>query len=102
MPSPQYPLPPSNQPWVDPDTGKPTQIFYQFLADTFPRGVDVLANVLRLTPVLFRQLPAQPIEGMVAAVTDSRTNTWGAVILGGGSFHVLAYFDKVNWTVAGK
>jgi len=102
VPSKQFPLPQVNQQWIDPSTGQPTQTFYQFMNSVFPRGVDVLADVLRLTPVLFRQLPAKPTEGMLAAVTDSTTAAWGAVIAGGGKFHVLAYYDTVSWTVAGK
>jgi hypothetical protein len=35
-------------------------------------------------------------------VTDSSTNTWGATISGGGSNHVLAYYNGSNWTVAAK
>ena len=102
MPNKNFPLPQVNQPWVDPATGQPTQVFYQFMASAFPRGVDVLADVLRLTPLFFRQLPAKPLEGMVASVTDSSTNAWGAKISGGGSFHVLAYYNASQWTVAGK
>ena len=41
-------------------------------------------------------------EGMTAAVSDSTTNTWGAIITGGGSAHVLAYCDGTNWTVAAR
>jgi hypothetical protein len=41
-------------------------------------------------------------EGIMEAVTDSTTNTWGATITGGGSNHVLAYCDGTNWTVMGK
>jgi len=42
------------------------------------------------------------LEGSMAAVTDSTTNTWGATITGGSGSHVLAYCDGTNWTVAGK
>jgi hypothetical protein len=41
-------------------------------------------------------------EGMTAAVSDSTTKTWGAIITGGGSAHVLAYCDGTNWTVAAR
>jgi hypothetical protein len=102
MPASQYPLPHVDQPWIDTATGKPTQPFYQFLSNSFPRGVDVLASVLRLTPQRFNQLPAKPVEGMVASVIDGSTNTWGARLSGSGGFHVLAYFDGFEWTVAGK
>lgn len=42
------------------------------------------------------------IEGAMASVTDSSTNTWGATITGSSTNHVLAYCDGTNWTVAGK
>lgn len=42
------------------------------------------------------------IEGQVAKVTDSATNSWGDTIIGGGGFHVMAYCDGSNWTVIGK
>ncbi len=54
------------------------------------------------TAVAFAALPAVPVEGMLVAVTDSNTATWGATIAGGGSNHVLAYYNGTNWTVAGK
>lgn len=50
--------------------------------------------------VTFANLPASPVEGMMQAVTDSTTATWGATITGGGSNHVLAYYNGTNWTVA--
>jgi hypothetical protein len=101
MPAKQFPLPHANQAWVDPATGLPTQTFYQFMASAFPRGVDVLADVLRLTPLLFRQLPARPVEGMLASVSDSAANTFGATVTGGGGSNVLAYYNGRHWTVAG-
>jgi hypothetical protein len=102
MPSPQFPLPQVNQAWIDPENGQPTQTFYQFMAHAFPAGVNTLASVLELVPKLFRQLPSKAMEGMLASVIDSTTNTWGATIAGGGGFHVLAYYDGNAWTVAGK
>jgi len=102
MPATANPLPHVNQPWVDPDTGLPTQVFYQFMTTTFPRGVDTLANIVRLIPQRFNQLPSQPEEGMVASVIDAQTNGWGDRVNGGGSFHVLAYHDGRTWTVAGR
>jgi hypothetical protein len=61
-----------------------------------------LASVLSVRVSPFSSLPASPAEGMLAGVSDSNTNVWGATIAGGGSNHVLAYFDGTNWTVAGK
>lgn len=59
---------------------------------------------LRFIPVAFSALPAASAsnEGMIRAVNDSTTNTWGATITGLGAFHVLAYSDGTNWTVAAK
>jgi hypothetical protein len=52
----------------------------------------------------FSSLPkcAPATEGQLAKVTDSTTNTWGATITGGAGFHVMAYCDGSNWTVAAK
>jgi hypothetical protein len=63
-----------------------------------------VAGQARVKPVAYSALPAasSTIEGAIAAVTDSSTNTWGATISGGGSNHVLAYCNGTNWTVAGK
>lgn len=41
-------------------------------------------------------------EGMLASVNDSNTNTWGATVASGGSFHILVFCNGTNWTVAGK
>ena len=55
-----------------------------------------------LTAGAFEALPAAPVEGMLASVTDSNTATWGATVAAGGANHVLAYYNGTNWTVAGK
>jgi hypothetical protein len=59
------------------------------------------AASVRGSAVAFAGLPT-PVEGMLVAVTDSNTVTWGATIAGGGANHVLAYYNGTNWTVAGK
>ncbi len=60
------------------------------------------AGYIQLTEVAYAGLPASPTVGMLAAVSDSNTATWGATIAAGGANHVLAYYDGTNWTVAGK
>jgi hypothetical protein len=82
--------------------------------NTLPDGLSYLERLtaslkifkvpIRLTPSVFSALPAcaPGTEGTQGAVTDSTTNTWGAVITGSGSNHVLAYCDGTSWTVAGK
>lgn len=57
------------------------------------------AASVRGNAVTFANLPAAPVEGMLAAVTDSTVNTWGTVIAGGGANHVLAYYNGTNWIV---
>jgi len=69
-----------------------------------PRGNIDVSGDFGSVPTLFANLPAcaSGIEGMHRAVTDSTTNTWGATVVGLGSFHVEAYCDGTNWTVEGK
>jgi hypothetical protein len=67
-----------------------------------PTDGGIVANSIRGTAVAFASLPAYPVEGMLVPVTDSNTDTWGATISGGGSNHVLAYYNGTNWTVAAK
>lgn len=66
-------------------------------------GINYLKGVsfLPLTGVVFASLPATPVAGMVAYVTDSNTATWGATIAGSSNNKVLAWYNGTNWTVAG-
>lgn len=53
-----------------------------------------------LAPVTFASLPATPTEGMVAAVKDSPvTGNGTALVTGGGTNHVLAYYNGAGWKV---
>jgi len=54
-----------------------------------------------IDPVAFAKLPATPIKGMIACITDSTVNTMGGIVAGGGSFSVLAWFNGTAWTVIG-
>jgi hypothetical protein len=93
-------LPPANQPWVDPKTGIPTQAFYQYMNDLLPNhGSDVLARALRSAPITFANRPNPPTEGMIVSFIDSMTATSGATIAGGGTYHVLGYYNKTAWVV---
>ena len=53
-----------------------------------------------LTPVTFANLPLPLMGGTIACISDSTVNTWGTVIVGGGSHTVLAFYNGTNWTVA--
>lgn len=59
------------------------------------------SGVLLLRGRTFANLPASPVAGMEATVTDSNTATWGATIAGGGSNNVKARYNGTNWTVVG-
>lgn len=56
---------------------------------------------LKAVPSVFSALAAcsSTTEGTFRAVTDSTSDIWGAVIAGGGSFHVLAYCNGSTWSV---
>lgn len=57
---------------------------------------------VRLVSLPFASLPATPVAGMEANITDSNTNVWGANIAGGGANNVSARYNGANWTVTGK
>jgi hypothetical protein len=65
-------------------------------------GAGAGTGVITLSPGTLATLPGSPTHGMIAAVTDSTTNTWGATITGGGANKVLAFYNGTNWTVMGK
>ena len=47
-------------------------------------------------------LPASPLPGQTAVVTDAMVNTWGsAVTVGGGTHKVLAWWTGTAWDVIG-
>jgi hypothetical protein len=60
------------------------------------------AKAYKATAVAFSSAVSSPADGTTQAFTDSTTATWGATITGGGSNHVLGYFNGTNWTVAAK
>lgn len=61
-----------------------------------------ITQLIKLGAVTFSGLPASPVTGMIAHVSDSNTGTWGATIAGGGGNTVLAFYNGINWTVIGK
>lgn len=63
-------------------------------------GANLFPGVVGVGRGLFASVPANPVEGMFFAVTDSSTATWRATVTGGGANHVLAYYNGTNWTVA--
>lgn len=61
---------------------------------------DILTRGLRSNAVTFANRIAAPVEGTLQSFTDSSTNTQGATITGGGSNHVIGYYNGTNWIVA--
>lgn len=60
---------------------------------------DILTRGLRSNAVTFANAIASPVDGTLQAFTDSSTNTQGATITGGGSNHVVGYYNGTNWIV---
>jgi hypothetical protein len=54
-----------------------------------------VGTVNRPTPLA--SIPA--VVGMIACISDSTVNTWGAVIAGDGPYTVLGFFNGANWKV---
>jgi hypothetical protein len=90
--------------WVCTVAGTPgTQVFTPFghIAND-AAGTDFTIPVVRHTPRLFSQLPASPTAGMVAAISDSTTQVWGATAAGGSTLYALLNYNGTAWTVIGK
>ncbi len=64
-------------------------------------GASTQAGSILFDPKTYANLPASPAHGMVAAITDCNTSTWGATAAGGGSTKALVYYNGTNWTVMG-
>lgn len=61
----------------------------------------IKAKTHQATAGAFSTCNASPVEGMLCAITDSSTATWGATITGGGANHVIGYYNGTNWKVIG-
>ena len=51
--------------------------------------------------VAIASLPASPVLGMVAAVTDANTPILGSTVAAGGAAKALVWYNGANWTVTG-
>ncbi len=71
------------------------------LAGTLTTGNGGGTGVVALSPGTFASLPASPTKGMIAAITNSTVNTFGATVAGGGVNNVLAWYNGSAWTVIG-
>jgi hypothetical protein len=62
-------------------------------------------NTMILSAVTVAALPASPVTGQVACVSDGTAAlAWGATVTGGGggTTKYLVWYNGSNWTVAGK
>lgn len=59
------------------------------------------SGVVRIKTYTFAQLPAAPVEGQAAFVSDSNVSTIGDTVAGGGADKVFAIYDGANWIVGG-
>jgi hypothetical protein len=80
----------------------PSQYGNQFKFLTVASDGTFLWGLPNNQPSVFANLAScgPSAEGQSFPVTDSTTNTPGATITGGGSFHVSAYCNGTNWIVA--
>ena len=56
---------------------------------------------MQLHKLIVAQLPKcdSTIEGRLFAITDAASNAFNTVLIGGGSNHVMGYWNGANWTV---
>jgi hypothetical protein len=54
---------------------------------------------LKLKTYTVATLPASPVKGWVAMVTDANATTFASIVAGGGSNNVPVYYDGTNWRI---
>lgn len=80
------------------------QTFYWDGTNAIPMTSGISTDPLvRIPPIAFSAVPvcAAGTEGAVQAFNNSTTNTLGATISNGGTFHVMGYCNGAAWTVMG-
>lgn len=62
-----------------------------------------VSMAVKTTAGMVSQLPASPVEGMRASVTDSNAVSFtagiGSIVAGSGTTHVPVYYDGTNWRI---
>lgn len=66
--------------------------------DVQDRMVFATAPVLSVSTVA--ALPASPVIGLLAVVTDATATTHHSIVSGGGSNDVVVFYDGTNWRIA--
>jgi hypothetical protein len=62
-----------------------------------------VVGIINNLPMTFAQLPASPVFGMMASISDSNTKNQGQVITAGGGVNQVfaGYRDGIGWVVIG-
>ena len=68
------------------------------LFDVGPNSIDALAP-FTLKTYTVATLPAGPVKGWTAMVTDANATTFASIVAGGGSNNVPVYYDGTNWRI---
>ena len=68
-------------------------------ASSYVNSADYLIRGLRTQPTTFANLPASPLQGMRAYITDCNTTTFNATAAGGGANIMPVCYDGTNWKV---
>jgi hypothetical protein len=64
-------------------------------------AIDTVGSIQVATALTVATLPAAPVVGMVARVTDATAPVMGATVVGGGAAAALVWYNGANWTVIG-
>jgi hypothetical protein len=63
--------------------------------------LDTVGSVQITTALTVATLPATPLVGMMARVTDATSPVVGMTVTGGGAAAALCWYNGTNWTVIG-
>ena len=75
--------------------------FYIGGIEVFTVGADSVDTLIpfKLKTYTVATLPASPVKGWVAMVTDATATTFASTVVGGGSNNVPVYYDGTNWKI---
>jgi len=75
--------------------------FYIGGIEVFTVGADSVDSLIpfKLKTYTVATLPASPVKGWVAMVTDANATTFASIVAGGGSNNVPVYYDGTNWRI---
>jgi hypothetical protein len=75
--------------------------FYIGGIEVFTVGADSVDSLIpfKLKTYTVATLPASPVKGWVAMVTDANATTFASTVAGGGSNNVPVYYDGTNWKI---